>query len=164
MPRRPSLSITSILNRQPLSETSTTPVTIYNPQNVYVYSSQNLWIAYGLAIAAASLATISGFVAVLINGKSFSVSFSSILRITRSPELAEIMAAKDTAGVEPLPKYLSRVNLSMQTVPRNGNAAYRSHVSGGKHGKKTYGSLLPTEDSNTSVGDPENTEEALVRR
>lgn len=74
---------------------------------VYTYSQIPLWLAYGQAIGSAAVTVITGYAALLRNGASFSNDFSTTLRTTRSAHLSVELKNPDTAGHDPLPKYIA---------------------------------------------------------
>jgi hypothetical protein len=67
-----------------------TTVTHNESINIYSYTSQNLFISYGLAILFAVLANILGGFAFRSNGASHTRSFSQIMAHTRHKKLIEI--------------------------------------------------------------------------
>lgn len=74
----------------------------------YVYVRQRLWLAYGIAIALCTLATLAGLIIICLRSKTYSSDFSTILRATRHAELSTDVAKEDTDGKSPLPDYLAR--------------------------------------------------------
>ncbi|KAI1420466.1 hypothetical protein F5Y12DRAFT_719531 [Xylaria sp. FL1777] len=91
-------------------------VTITTIVPVYSYVPANLWIAYGSAILAASLALIAGIVALISNGASYNNDFSSILRAAHGAALSISIKPQDAHGAAPLPKYLESATVSWLTI------------------------------------------------
>ncbi|KAI0553229.1 hypothetical protein F4679DRAFT_500682 [Xylaria curta] len=85
-------------------------INIFKP--VYSYSPTNLWIAYGAAILASSLALIAGTMALVSNGASYDSNFSSILRAASGAVLSFPIQRQDAHGAAPLPKYLRTAKVS----------------------------------------------------
>ncbi|KAF1809491.1 hypothetical protein P152DRAFT_403231 [Eremomyces bilateralis CBS 781.70] len=96
--------------------TAPTNLTIFSPQNIYVYQPRNLALAYGLAVGFSILGVLAGFVAVVANGASYAFDFSSILRVTRNPELTNAVQADVTNGAEPLPSHLAKTKMRVLPI------------------------------------------------
>ncbi|OQN98196.1 hypothetical protein B0A48_15472 [Cryoendolithus antarcticus] len=103
-------------------------VTFSTFHNVYTYSYRTLWIAYGLAIVFATLSVLGGAIALLLNGASYSTTFSTIVRVGRTVQLSEEVSAADGEGFEPLPKHLAKAKVRFPHT-RSGSAAPSSEAS-----------------------------------
>ncbi|KAE9371044.1 hypothetical protein N431DRAFT_491492 [Stipitochalara longipes BDJ] len=90
------------------------PVLVSTPQNAYVYSSRNLFVAYGLGISIATVIVLVGIVCIWASENSFGASFSTILRTTRNIQLDAIVPAKETQGAFPLPEKLGKTKLILR--------------------------------------------------
>ncbi|KAI0410468.1 hypothetical protein F5X98DRAFT_359526 [Xylaria grammica] len=78
---------------------------------VYQYSSRQLWIAYGVAIAASTLASLFGLLAVAFNYANYSSDFSSVYRTAHGSKLSVKMREEDMSATDPLPEYLAKAAL-----------------------------------------------------
>ncbi|KAI5360154.1 hypothetical protein Slin14017_G097150 [Septoria linicola] len=61
-------------------------VTFNKYGNIYSYSEQRLWLSYGLAIFCSALSVISGLLVMAQTGASFTSSFSTIVRVAKTPD------------------------------------------------------------------------------
>lgn len=139
------------------SPTAPLPVDVayHRYHNIYVYSAQKLWLPYGIASGASTLAVIAGLVTMYLNRASYSNNFSTMLRAAYGAELTARIRDEDVYGQDPLPKYLAeaRVRLGQQ---KNGDDEYVtatpiptapiSHTDNPKHLRNTV-RLLKEEDS-----------------
>lgn len=110
----------------------TVNVTVSNYTDVYSYSKEILWTAYGLGIFLTLLCVLNGIIAFIANGRrTFDTKFSTILRTTRDVPLIDKSGEKmeyvqihdeDRDGKSPLPPYLSRAEISL---PQNDYARIR---------------------------------------
>ncbi|PVH69936.1 hypothetical protein DL98DRAFT_437971 [Cadophora sp. DSE1049] len=92
-----------------------TNVKLSTLQNIYVYSSYKLWLAYGLAISASTTIVVFGLVAIfLLNHASYSQTFSSSLRLARGAEMSVEVEKSDLDGRDPLPKYLEESSVKFR--------------------------------------------------
>ena len=78
--------------------------------NIYVYFPFDLWLPYGIAIAATVFCVAIGFEAVLRNGATYSNRFSTILRTTRDGHF-DALVKPDDDGSDPLPKSIAHAEL-----------------------------------------------------
>lgn len=97
----------------PYAPSRLTNVTVEGYENIYRYDVAILWIAYGLSIFFALLGVIAGFIALWLNGASYSDSFSTVLRVSRTAELSVDVQRKDGMGSDPLPRYLENARLDL---------------------------------------------------
>ncbi|TGJ80107.1 hypothetical protein E0Z10_g8652 [Xylaria hypoxylon] len=88
---------------------TTVNTTTYRP--MYQYSSRQLWIAYGVAIAASAVAALLGSLAIFFNDASYSNNFSSVYRTAYTSELGVVMQVEDMKATDPLPRYLAKAAL-----------------------------------------------------
>lgn len=86
---------------------------------IYTYAQLELWLAYGLAIGSSTLACLIGYIALVGNGAAFSNDFSTILRTTKHAELTVELKDGDTAGHDPLPKYLANAKVRFRKRTSN---------------------------------------------
>ncbi|KAI0594242.1 hypothetical protein F4775DRAFT_606592 [Biscogniauxia sp. FL1348] len=89
------------------------PVDTWRAVNVYAYRPRALYAAYASAFGAALLCVVWGLIVVARRGRrSYSLSFSTVLRTTRARELADVVVGPAARrGTDPPPKDLSRVRL-----------------------------------------------------
>lgn len=97
--------------REPTTDNIT--VRYERSQNIYVYSSKNLILSYGLGLGFAFLAVIAGCSSIYHNGASYSYRFSTIVRTTRGQKMEELVALDDRNGADPLPKYLAKARIRL---------------------------------------------------
>lgn len=97
----------------PRDKSPLTEVTITSPQNLYRYQPRNLWLSYGIALFFATFGVLLGIVALLKNGAAFANDFSTVVRVTRNPELLTVIQPQDTTGTVPVGKHLQEVKLGM---------------------------------------------------
>lgn len=95
------------------STTENITIRYEHTRNVYVYSSKNLFLSYGLALGFAFLAVVAGCVSIHHNGASYSNKFSTIIRTTRGQEMEDLVASDDRDGADPLPKYLANARIRL---------------------------------------------------
>ncbi|KAI0528393.1 hypothetical protein GGR58DRAFT_509434 [Xylaria digitata] len=99
--------------------------TTYEP--IYRYSSRQLWIAYGVAIAASAVASLLGFLAIFLNDASYGNNFSSVYRTAYGSGLNVTIQPEDMKATDPLPRYLAKATLcitspnSSATTPMPGD-------------------------------------------
>ncbi|KAI1303411.1 hypothetical protein F5Y03DRAFT_395841 [Xylaria venustula] len=89
---------------------------------VYRYSSRQLWISYGVAVAVSTIASFIGLSAIYLSNASYSNKFSSVYRTAHSAKLNVTMRAEDMNATDPLPRYLTKATLFIATP----NSAVRS--------------------------------------
>ncbi|KAF7198631.1 hypothetical protein HII31_00370 [Pseudocercospora fuligena] len=83
--------------------------------NVYSYSYQKLWLAYGIAILIGIVDVCLGIWAILETGASSSAKFSTVVRIAKNAEI-DTQTHEDTLpGRDPLPKHIRGAKLSIRT-------------------------------------------------
>ena len=76
--------------------------------NQYSYEPRDLAIAYGLSIFWAVVCMILGAIAITQNRGSYTNSFSTIVRVTRDPELDRLIEeGEDRIGADPLPDHIA---------------------------------------------------------
>jgi len=74
----------------------------------YLYEPTALLVAYGLSIVSAIACVMLGMVAIRKNGAVFSSNFSTIVRLTRGPELDELIGNEGPLqGADPLPRHVA---------------------------------------------------------
>ena len=81
-------------------------------RNIYVYSPDLLLLPYACSVALATVAVIWGTICLVHNGASFSVNFSTILRVSHEARLTAPVDDADADGRDPLPKHLAKAELS----------------------------------------------------
>ncbi|KAI0206812.1 hypothetical protein F4808DRAFT_454730 [Astrocystis sublimbata] len=79
----------------------------------YGYNANQLWTAYGVAIAITLVSICIGFMAIGGNGATYSNDFSSVYRITHQAILSVTMQQEDTDATNPLPNYLGKSYLRL---------------------------------------------------
>jgi hypothetical protein len=98
------------------SSPSRTEVTKITYRNVYIYTKYKLWLAYGAAIACASVAVSVGLYTIFSTGASYSSDFSTILRAARGAALSNEVDLSDANGKDPLPKYLAKTSIAVSAA------------------------------------------------
>lgn len=81
--------------------------------NIYRYDRSTFWIAYGISLAISTIAVIAGMIAMALNGASYSSSFSTFLRVSRTARLSVEVMDEDGSGQDPLPSYLKLARLDI---------------------------------------------------
>ena len=90
------------------SASPVTAVEVGTYRNVYTYDAGALWKAYGTGIGVALLCAVIGLRAMLVNGKTYKNSFSTVLRTTRARDFDRLFTEqKDFDGTEPVPKHIT---------------------------------------------------------
>ena len=79
-----------------------------------MYEPRTLLIAYGVSVLFALVCILMGVHALLLNGASYTNSFSTIVRVTRDPALSRLIVDEGgLQGAEPVPKHVRRVVLRL---------------------------------------------------
>ncbi|OCL03432.1 hypothetical protein AOQ84DRAFT_419192 [Glonium stellatum] len=98
--------------RQQLSNTITN-ATFFRFQNQYLYKPKDLLIAYGISIFWALICIALGAVAINSNGGSYSNNFSTVVRVSRGPELDRLIEeGADRSGADPLPDHIAEAEVT----------------------------------------------------
>lgn len=92
-----------------------------NLVNRYSYNVHNLWAAYSVAVTFTIFAIILGFVAFSSNGGSYDNTFSTILSISRDPDLAELFPPC-CHGKLPLPRATMKAKLNVEKMKDGGQS------------------------------------------
>ncbi|KAI1806498.1 hypothetical protein F4811DRAFT_132375 [Daldinia bambusicola] len=100
--------------------TTEVPITVPTPKNFYYYNSRTLLSAYSVAIAITLLCVCVGFVALMKNGYTSSLSFSTVLLTTRNPDL-DRLSMGNTLGAQPLPTRIRATKLQFGTLAPEGS-------------------------------------------
>lgn len=146
------------MKRQDETEAANVPVTIFTPQNAYVYRPKNLLISYISGLTATAACVVVGFVCISkASSEAFSTSFSTIMRTTRNPELDGLIPPAETSGAEPLSKGLGGIKL--QFVLGKGPL---SQYQGGMGGNAGVGTTYGVNWSGFAVADDTHDEELTV--
>lgn len=101
-------------SRQDRSAAAPEPVTVRTPQNAYAYSTRNLAVAYGLSVASTLAIVVAGLLCIHAAEGTFSMSFSTVLRTTRGPQLDDLVRASEAHGKDPLPSRLAKTEISLR--------------------------------------------------
>ncbi|KAI1367907.1 hypothetical protein F5Y08DRAFT_336182 [Xylaria arbuscula] len=88
------------------------PVTVTTYPLTYDYDAKDLWTAYGISTAIALIATIFGAKSVIMNNASFSLKFSTGMRIVKISGLYHLLDDKDD-GSGDVPRELARTKLRL---------------------------------------------------
>ncbi|KAI0428324.1 hypothetical protein F5Y09DRAFT_343769 [Xylaria sp. FL1042] len=91
-------------------------VTTTTYRSVYQYSSRQLYIAYGVAIAVSILAALLGFGAIFLNNANYSSNFSSVYRTAYNSIPSIKMQVEDMKATDPLPRYLAKATLHVMNT------------------------------------------------
>lgn len=89
-------------------------MTLPNYQNVYVYSAQELWLAYGIALLLFLAAVVVGTFFTCKSRASYSDNFSTVFRTTKAAEIDVKLLDKDLDGQDPLPARLRQAKVLFQ--------------------------------------------------
>ncbi|KAJ8132005.1 hypothetical protein O1611_g1616 [Lasiodiplodia mahajangana] len=98
-------------------------ITSYEPK--YHYSSQQLWIAYGVAIAFSAATSIFGVRAIFFGNASYSNDFSAVYRTAYGSNLDVVMRAEDMKATDPLPRYIAKATLYITSTNSTNQLAPR---------------------------------------
>ncbi|OQO03565.1 hypothetical protein B0A48_10229 [Cryoendolithus antarcticus] len=125
-----SLMSSALLQADPSSPfaPAPVPVTLTSYETVYAYSAKTLWIAYGLAIALATIAIGIGLYSMIVERAYYSADFSTIMRMTQAARLSTTIADEDAAGRSPLPKHLANANITFRTDSREAAAKVQDQM------------------------------------
>ncbi|KAF2658592.1 hypothetical protein K491DRAFT_755910 [Lophiostoma macrostomum CBS 122681] len=94
-------------------------VTTFTAQTVYVYAAGTLWAAYGAAAFCTLICVLIGMYTIIASGATYNNSFSTILRVARAAELSTEVKREDLDGKSPLPEYLAKATVSIESRKRN---------------------------------------------
>ncbi|PPJ49634.1 hypothetical protein CBER1_02171 [Cercospora berteroae] len=97
-------------------------VTISKMGNIYSYSADKLWLAYGLAIGITIINVGFGLLAIFRTGASFTLNFSTIVRAAKNADVSLETDEQVLPGKDPLPKEWKRATFEIRP-----NAAYEVH-------------------------------------
>lgn len=81
-----------------------------------MYSTWQLWLAYGIAIGLSTLCVIAGSIDLLRAGKSYNSTFSTVMRTTRGAQLSVEVDLLDTDGRSPLPTYIKGATFTLKSA------------------------------------------------
>ncbi|KAH9886789.1 hypothetical protein F4778DRAFT_773891 [Xylariomycetidae sp. FL2044] len=106
-------TLSSAALRRPEADAPPVDARTWRSVNVFSYQPADLYIAYGTGLLASALCVAWGLLVTLRrqNSASYSKSFSTIVRTTRSGALDALVPARDRKGEDPAPKALRRVRL-----------------------------------------------------
>jgi hypothetical protein len=90
-------------------------VTVNKMGNIYTYSSEKLWLAYGLAIAITVLNVCLGLLAVFRTGASFTLNFSTIMRAAKNADVSVETDEFTLPGRDPLPEGWKKAVFTMRS-------------------------------------------------
>lgn len=100
----------SLLSSEFLSNETFADVTTHRSATFYTYNWRNLVMAYAISVAAALICAAVGVQALVVNGYSASVAFSTILLTTRNEEL-DYVARSHCLGQKPMDRSLGQTML-----------------------------------------------------
>lgn len=111
-------------------------MTIFTPQNKYVYRSRNLLVSYISGVVATTACVLVGFLCISkATSTAFSASFSTIMRTTRNPDLDALVSPAESSGAEPLGKDLAAIKLKLVRRGTDGALSrLQTGVDGNGHG------------------------------
>ncbi|KAB2571086.1 hypothetical protein DBV05_g10257 [Lasiodiplodia theobromae] len=107
----------SLLSSEFLNGNTTTDIRVTSPKNFWRYGPLDLLISYVAGVAVAFVALLVGSWALIANGYSADVSFSSILLTTRNPDLDGV-AVGQCLGAQPLDRNFEKLKLQLGVVGR----------------------------------------------
>lgn len=91
---------------------------MFDYQTIYAYSSDKLWLAYGIAIFFTAIAVAQGFFVIFSSGASYSNNFSTIMRSTWSAELNVNFRQVENDFRDPLPEFLAKATVEFLPTMR----------------------------------------------
>ncbi|KIW03075.1 uncharacterized protein PV09_05721 [Verruconis gallopava] len=94
-------------------------VILRSPQNRYVYTAWRLVVPYMVGLGLSAVGLAFGFWALLVNGVSYSQSFSTIVRTTRYAHMDSEIQAKDVVGADPTPTYIKKAKINLSSIREN---------------------------------------------
>ena len=99
-----------------------TKVQVQNSRSVYIYNPNNVYIAYGCAILTTLLCVLVGCISLFRNNAAYSLSLSTILRLTRDKTFDLLISKEDRGGEDPLPKSIAkaRVEFNVESTREKG--------------------------------------------
>jgi len=112
-----------------------------------------VYLAYGISILCTLICVVSGCLALLHNGLSYTANFSTILRTTRRADITSLVDPNDTFGGAPLPKVIA-------------DAVVRYDVAEGEERYAVHGFRIVRDDvgmKSLERGDAGNSSEATVQ-
>ena len=101
------------------SQADNLPVQVTSYPITYVYDAEALLLAYGIAFVCSVACCAVGLYAFFVNHASYQNLFSTFVRATNDAELRSLISSNDD-GADPLPKSLSRAEISMMDGSRAG--------------------------------------------
>ena len=101
-----------------------TAVTVFYPENVYVYQPRQLWFAYGIAILANIVCLLIGVFAMRRNGLWYNNDFTTIMRTTRNPNLDLLVPEGESNGAEPVAAWTKQGTLKYSRANEYGWAGF----------------------------------------
>jgi len=89
------------------NDNAITNATQHTFESQFVYEPRTLLVAYGISTLVALLCVAMGVYALRQNGVSYTNSFSTIVRVTRDPELDKLIEDEgDLQGTDPVPPHI----------------------------------------------------------
>ena len=120
-----------------------------------------MYLAYGISILCTLICVVSGCLALLYNGLSYTANFSTVLRTTRRADITSLVDPNDTFGGAPLPKVIADAIVRYDVVQGEGRDAVRGfRVVWDDVGMKS----LERGDAGNSIAATVQEEEAPVKR
>lgn len=113
-------------------------ITYESQINVYSYDANNLWTAYGVAIAATLLSLGVGFHALFSNGVSYRTSFSTIVATTRNNALDDIMIGSSLGG-DAMRKDVMRTKLRFGVIDEDRGEVVTGEAETSDHQRAGFG-------------------------
>ncbi|GIZ43183.1 hypothetical protein CKM354_000642100 [Cercospora kikuchii] len=89
-------------------------VTINSMGNIYSYSAEKLWLAYGLAIGVTIINVGFGLLAIFRTGASFTLNFSTIVRAAKNAGISIETDEQEHPGKDPLPEQWKRATFEIR--------------------------------------------------
>ncbi|KAL8792635.1 MAG: hypothetical protein Q9195_004763 [Heterodermia aff. obscurata] len=113
-------------------------VTTLDYQTIYTYSSDKLWLAYGIAIFLTAIAVAQGLFVIYSNGASYSNNFSTVMRSTWSAELNVDFRQAGTDCRDPLPDFLAKATVEFPATMRKAQSTDRRWIDDKSNIQTTY--------------------------
>lgn len=95
-----------------------TEVVFQQYPNTYVYSWRKLALSYGIGILVTLICVAAGCYTMFTSGKSYSYTFSTIVRTTRDPAWEELIPETDRRGQDPRPESLGKAVVPVGQLQR----------------------------------------------
>ncbi|KAL9106358.1 MAG: hypothetical protein Q9227_008627 [Pyrenula ochraceoflavens] len=97
-------------------------------QNKYIYTSQYLWLSYGIGLTIASLAVILGYYIAFENKASYTNRFSTYLRTIPWQDVHDLLTREAEGGTDPLPQRIAEAKIELGSSRPSGNSPQEKDI------------------------------------